>query len=60
MMNLISSVPTQTIPLEIPFGPALIVALAVVAAIPLVGQVRAYLASIGGPRRTTLRVVPSH
>lgn len=63
MMNVISSMstlPTQTIPLEVPAGTAIVVALAVVVAIAFADQGRALFSSLRRSTRTGLRLVHSN
>ena len=62
MMNVISSIsttPTQMLTLDLPVGPALVVALAVVVAIALVDQARSLLSRPRPATPTSLRLVHS-
>jgi len=63
MLNVISSmstIPTQALPFEVPVGPAMIVALAVIVAIAFADQAWALFSSSRRSNRADLRLVHSN
>ena len=60
MLNLISAVPTQSMPFDIHFGAALVVALTAVAGVGIVLQLLRQVATSDRSATRTLRPVASH
>ena len=60
MLNLITAVPTQTIPFDVHFGAALVVALTAVAGVGIVLQLLRQVATGDRSASRTLRPVASH